>query len=62
MATIDQNLGKTLLRRNWTRESFDRARLEHRAIYEALAAGDADLAAFATETHLRTLSALMFES
>jgi DNA-binding FadR family transcriptional regulator len=60
--TIDQNLGKTLLRRSWTRETFTRAREEHRAIYEALAAGDPDLAAFRTEAHLRTLSALMFET
>jgi DNA-binding FadR family transcriptional regulator len=60
--TIDQDLGKTLLRRSWTRETFTRARQEHRAIYEALAAGDPDLAAFATEQHLRTLLALMFET
>jgi len=60
--TIDQNLGKTLLRRRWSRETFERALSEHRAIYEALRAGDPDLALFATETHLRSLLALMFET
>ncbi len=37
----------------WTREDTTRAAAQHRAIYEAIRVGDAELAGFAMERHLR---------
>lgn len=59
--TIEQALYTTLRKRNWTLEHTERTAKEHRAIYEALRAGDVELAAFATERHLRGLMAVLFE-
>ena len=51
----------TLGRRSWSPEHTQRTAVEHRAIYEALRAGDPELAAFAMERHLRALIAALFE-
>jgi DNA-binding FadR family transcriptional regulator len=59
--TMDQALLATLLRRNWKVEDTIRTASEHRAIYEALRVGDAELAAFAMERHIRALIAAIFE-
>jgi GntR family transcriptional repressor for pyruvate dehydrogenase complex len=59
--TMDQALIATLLRRNWKAEDTIRTASEHRAIYEALRVGDAELAAFAMERHIRALIAAIFE-
>jgi DNA-binding FadR family transcriptional regulator len=47
--------------RRWSIEDTRRTAAEHRAVYEALRAGDAELAAFAMERHLRALMATLFE-
>jgi DNA-binding FadR family transcriptional regulator len=60
-ATMDQTLFGTLLRRSWSADDTRRTAIEHRAIYEALRAGDAELAGFAMERHLRALMATLFE-
>ncbi|HVY62695.1 MAG TPA: FadR/GntR family transcriptional regulator, partial [Planctomycetota bacterium] len=52
---LGQELFTTLGRRSWTAESTARTAVEHRAIYEALRAGDPELAGFAMERHLRAL-------
>ena len=59
--TIHHDLLRTLMRRTWNPEDTRRTGKEHRAIYEALVAGDQDRAAFAMELHLRGLIALIFE-
>jgi DNA-binding FadR family transcriptional regulator len=59
--TMGQALFTTLTRRAWTPEDTSRTATEHRAIYEALAVGDSELAAFAMERHLRGLMATLFE-
>ena len=59
--TMGQSLYTTLGRRNWTAEDTVRTAGEHRAIYEAVRAGDPGLAAFAMERHLRALMAKLFE-
>jgi DNA-binding FadR family transcriptional regulator len=41
----------------WTRDDTNRAAAQHRAIYEAIRAGDAELAGFAMERHLRAETA-----
>ncbi len=41
----------------WTREDTNRAAAQHRAIYEAVRVGDAELAGFAMERHLRAETA-----
>jgi DNA-binding FadR family transcriptional regulator len=41
-------------RESWTREDTARIAAQHRAVYEALRLGDAELAAFEMERHLRT--------
>jgi DNA-binding FadR family transcriptional regulator len=59
--TIRQALYTTLRQRSWSPEHTHRTAVEHRAIYEALRAGDPELAAFAMERHLRGLIATLFE-
>jgi DNA-binding FadR family transcriptional regulator len=59
--TMGQSLFVTLLRRSWSAEATRRTAGEHRAVYEALRSGDAELAAFAMERHLRALMATLFE-
>lgn len=59
--TIRQALYRTLRRRSWSAEHTRRTASEHRAIYEAVKAGDPELAAFAMERHLRGLMAVLFE-
>ena len=59
--TMGQALFITLARRAWSADDTRRTATEHRAIYEALAAGDSELAAFAMERHLRGLMATLFE-
>jgi len=39
---------------SWTREDTARSAAQHRAVFEALRVGDAELAAFEMERHLRT--------
>ena len=45
----------------WSPEATQRTATEHRAIYEALVAGDGELAAFAMERHLRSLAAAILD-
>jgi DNA-binding FadR family transcriptional regulator len=59
--TMAQTLFTTLTRRAWSAEDTRRTATEHRAIYEALTAGDSELAAFAMERHLRGLMATLFD-
>lgn len=59
--TMDHALLAALLRRTWSADDTRRTAVEHRAIYEALRVGDAELAAFAMERHLRSLVASMFD-
>jgi DNA-binding FadR family transcriptional regulator len=59
--TFEQSLYTTLRRRSWSPEHTQRTAVEHRAIYEALRAGDPELAAFAMERHLRGLMATLFD-
>jgi DNA-binding FadR family transcriptional regulator len=59
--TLRQALYTTLRRRSWSPEHTRRTAIEHRAIYEALRAGDPELAGFAMERHLRGLMATLFE-
>ena len=59
--TMRQALYTTLGRRSWSPQHTQRTAVEHRAIYEALRAGDPELAAFAMERHLRALMATLFE-
>jgi DNA-binding FadR family transcriptional regulator len=59
--TMSQALFITLSRRTWSADHTRRTAAEHRAIYEALSAGDPELAAFAMERHLRGLMATLFE-
>jgi DNA-binding FadR family transcriptional regulator len=59
--TMRQALYTTLGRRSWSPEHTQRTAVEHRAIYEALRAGDPELAAFAMERHLRALMATLLE-
>ena len=59
--TMDQALLTTLLKRSWKAEDTIRTASEHRAIYEAIRVGDAELAAFAMERHIRALIAAIFE-
>ena len=59
--TMGEALITTLLKRNWTAADTARTASEHRGIYEALRVGDAELAAFAMERHLRSLIATIFE-
>jgi DNA-binding FadR family transcriptional regulator len=59
--TMGQALFTTLGRRSWSVDDTRRAATEHRAIYEALRAGDPGLAAFAMERHIRALIAKLFE-
>jgi DNA-binding FadR family transcriptional regulator len=59
--TISQALYTTLRRRSWSPEQTRRTAAEHRAVYEALRAGDPELAAFAMERHLRGLVATLFD-
>jgi len=59
--TMGQALFTTLTRRAWSADDTRRTATEHRAIYEALAVGDSELAAFAMERHLRGLMATLFE-
>jgi DNA-binding FadR family transcriptional regulator len=59
--TMGQALFTTLTRRAWSAADTNRTATEHRAIYEALAAGDSELAAFAMERHLRGLMATLFD-
>ncbi len=59
--TMGQPLFTTLGRRSWSADDTRRTAAEHRAVYEALAAGDPELAAFAMERHLRALMATLFE-
>ena len=49
MWTMRQALYTTLGRRSWSPQHTQRTAVEHRAIYEALRAGDPELAAFAME-------------
>jgi len=58
---LDTTLQRAPRRRAWTAEHTLRTAREHRAIYEALGAGDPELAAFAMERHLRALMATLFE-
>jgi len=51
----------TLLRRPWTAVETMRTAKEHRAIFESLSVGNAELAGFAMERHLRSLVASIFE-
>lgn len=60
-AAMGQELFTTLARRSWSAESTARTAIEHRAVYEALRAGDPELAGFAMERHLRALMATLFE-
>ena len=60
-STMAQPLYQTLLRREWTVEKTKRAAVDHRSIFEALRVGDAELAAFAMERHLRFLLAVLFD-
>jgi DNA-binding FadR family transcriptional regulator len=60
-ATVRQTLYTTLRQRSWSPEQTRRTAAEHRAVYEALRAGDPELAAFAMERHLRGLMATLFE-
>jgi GntR family transcriptional repressor for pyruvate dehydrogenase complex len=50
-----------ILDRKWSPEATHRTAAEHRAIYEALLAGDGELASFAMERHLRSLAAAMLD-
>lgn len=59
--TMGQALFTTLRRRSWTADDTLRTAAEHRAVYEALRAGDPELAGFAMERHLRALMATLFE-
>jgi DNA-binding FadR family transcriptional regulator len=59
--TMGQALFTTLGRRSWSADDTRRTATEHRAIYEALRAGDPGLAAFAMERHVRALMAKLFE-
>lgn len=52
---------QTLLHEAWTPDHTRRTAAEHRSIYEALRIGDAELAAFAMERHLRSLVAVLFD-
>jgi GntR family transcriptional repressor for pyruvate dehydrogenase complex len=45
------------LEASWSPEATRRTAAEHRAIYEALVAGDGELAGFAMERHLRSVAA-----
>lgn len=58
--TMGEVLAGTLPER-WSAEHTRRTAAEHRAVYEALLAGDAELAAFAMERHLRALIAALFD-
>jgi DNA-binding FadR family transcriptional regulator len=59
--TMSQALFTKPRRRRWSMRETRRTAAEHRAVYEALRAGDAELAAFAMERHLRALMAALFE-
>lgn len=59
--TLGQALYTTMRQRAWTAELTRATAREHRAIYEALRAGDPELSAFAMERHLRALMAALFE-
>jgi GntR family transcriptional repressor for pyruvate dehydrogenase complex len=59
--TMLQPLYTTLRRRTWSQDDTARTAAEHRAIYEALRAGDPELAAFAMERHLRSVMARLFD-
>lgn len=58
---MGQELFTTLGRRGWSADSTARTAVEHRAVYEAVRAGDPELAGFAMERHLRALMATLFE-
>ncbi len=52
--TIAATAAAAAARASWTREDTARIAAQHRAVYEALRLGDAELAAFEMERHLRT--------
>jgi DNA-binding FadR family transcriptional regulator len=58
--TMSQPVFTALRARHWSADQARRTAREHRAVYEALRAGDAELAAFAMERHLRALMAALF--
>jgi GntR family transcriptional repressor for pyruvate dehydrogenase complex len=60
-ATMGQALYTTLHQRRWSADDTRRTAAEHRAVLEALRAGDPELAAFAMERHLRALMATLFD-
>lgn len=59
--TMSQAVFATLRARSWSADQARRTATEHRAVYEALRAGDPELAAFAMERHLRAVMAALFE-
>lgn len=60
-AAMGQELFTTLAQRGWSADSTARTAVEHRAVYEAVRAGDPELAGFAMERHLRALMATLLE-
>jgi DNA-binding FadR family transcriptional regulator len=59
--TTSQGLFAALRRRSWSSEDTVRTAAEHRSVFEALRAGDPELAGFAMERHLRALMATLFD-
>jgi GntR family transcriptional repressor for pyruvate dehydrogenase complex len=51
--TIPAAIAPALARGRWTADDTARVAAEHRAVFEAVRAGDAELAGFAMERHLR---------
>jgi len=60
-ATMESPAMAEALSGAWSAEATRRTATEHRAIYEALRVGDAELAAFAMERHLRSVAAAILD-